>query len=570
MNSDTHPVTQPTSLPSSTDVAAVERMVFGRNRLLWIGVTAVMVPLAVLLGLQYRWLIELQGHSTIARQAALENYLSAIANDVSYFFNSTADRVLTLPPNAYDEATIQEAARFFRSRNLDGVDRAFVVTYQPIPKLFFYDEATRSMVEQTEPSPDSRAVWVATSPWGTLHKTLGEIVSTGFAVNGHDPDRRVILSPVTDDNHFLIAITGLIVDQAYFVENVLPTSIRKSLPKFEDPEALWVCVHDSRGRRVYPTRPCAAVEPNRVERSLDFVFTDWTLSLQGKLAVPEQWARANFVINVTLSAALAVVLLGGIAFTVRTAMREMKLSAMKNEFVSNVSHELRTPLASIRVFGELMRHGRVREPAKVAQYGLHIETESRRLSQLINNILDFSHIESGQKIYSFQPADLEQVVKKTLDAYEVRIRDRGFELEYIGPDRTLPALQMDAGAMDRAIANLVDNAIKYSKNGGKITVRLQCLAREVTLSVADEGIGIPADEHDRVFDRFHRVSTGLVHDVKGTGLGLSLVQHIVNAHGGTVSLESELGEGSTFTIHLPIGWQPTRTGRGQHGPGLDR
>ena len=561
---------QPANTPSSNDVAAVERMVFGKNRLLWIGVTAVMVPLAVLLGLQYRWLIELQRHSTIARQAALENYLGAIANDVSYFFTSTADRVLTLPTNAYDEATIQEAARFFKSRNLDGVRRAFVVTYQPIPKLFFYDEDTRSMVEQAEPSPDSQAVWVATSPWSTLHKTLGEIVSTDFAVNGHDPDRRIILIPVTDDNHFLIAITGLIVDQAYFVEKVLPLSIQKSLPKFDDPKALWVCVHDSRGRCLYPDQPCTPIEPDRAERALEFVFPDWTLSLQGDLAVPEHWAHANFVINVTLSTALAVVLLGGIAFTVRTAMREMKLSAMKNEFVSNVSHELRTPVASIRVFGELMRHGRVREPSKVAQYGLHIETESRRLSQLINNILDFSHIESGQKIYSFQTADFEQVVRNTLDAYEVRIRDQGFDLEYIGPGRALPAMQMDTGAMDRAMANLVDNAIKYSKDDGKITVRLQCNAREVLLSVADEGIGIPADEHDRVFERFHRVSTGLVHDVKGTGLGLSLVQHIVNAHGGTVSLESELGEGSTFTIHLPIGWQPKQTGRGQHGSGLDR
>jgi signal transduction histidine kinase len=570
MNSDAHPATQPTTPPSSTDVAAVERMVFGKNRLLWIGVTAVMVPLAVLLGLQYRWLIELQRHSTVARQATLENYLGAIANDVGYFFTSTADRILTLPPNAYDEATIQQAAQFFGTRKLDGVSRVFVVTYQPIPKLFFYDEATRSMVEQSTPSADSRAVWVASSPWSTLHKTLGEIVSTDLAVNGHDPERRIILNPVTDENHFLIAITGLIVDQSYFIENVLPHSIGKSLPKFDDPEALWVCVHDNRGRCVYPEQPCAPIEPDRVERTLDFVFPDWTLSLQGTLAVPEHWARANFVINVTLSAALAVVLLGGIAFTVRTAMREMKLSAMKNEFVSNVSHELRTPLASIRVFGELMRHGRVREPSKVAEYGLHIETESRRLSQLINNILDFSHIESGQKIYSFQPADLEKVVRNTLDAYEVRIRDQGFDLEYIGPGRPLPALQMDTGAMDRAVANLLDNAIKYSNGGGKITVRLEKGANEVTLSVADQGIGIPAEEHDRVFERFHRVSTGLVHDVKGTGLGLSLVQHIVNAHGGTVSLESELGEGSTFTIHLPVDWQPNHIGRGQHGSGLDR
>jgi len=564
MNSDHYSSTGPSEEPDGAELAAVERMVFGKNRLLWIGLTAVMVPLLVLLVLQYRWLIELQRNSTIARKAALENYLGAITNEIGFFYNSTADRILTLPTNATEEDNIQDAALFFASKNRAGVLRSFVITYQPIPRLFFYDDATQSMVESDEPTPDSQAVWVASSPWSTLHKTLGEVVSTDFAVNGHDPDRWIILNPITDKNRFLVAITGLIVDQPHFTEQVLPRAIQQSLPKFDDPTALWVCVHDGGGRRAFPSTPCSTIEPARVRRTFDFIFTDWTMSLQGSLAVPEQWARANFAINVTLSAALAVVLLGGIAFTVRTAMRELKLSAMKNEFVSNVSHELRTPLASIRVFGELMRHGRVRDPSKVAEYGLHIETESRRLSQLINNILDFSRIESGRKIYSFEPADLAELVRNTLDAYEVRLRDRGFKLEYSGPTGDMPVLQLDTGAMDRAVANLLDNAIKYSNEGGTISIRLDSTAREATLSIADEGIGIPADEHDRIFDRFHRVSTGLVHDVKGTGLGLSLVKHIIQAHGGYISLESELGEGSTFSIHLPVGWQPNQTGRGHH------
>ena len=139
------------------------------------------------------------------------------------------------------------------------------------------------------------------------------------------------------------------------------------------------------------------------------------------------------------------------------------------------------------------------------------------------------------------------------------MKDQGLELEYIGPDEPLPLLQLDTNAIDRAIANLLDNAIKYSGNGGRIVVRLIRAGSEVILSVTDRGIGIPADEHDRVFDRFHRVSTGLVHDVKGTGLGLSLVQHIVHAHGGRVRLESELGKGSTFFIHLPVDRQPNDT-----------
>ena len=141
----------------------------------------------------------------------------------------------------------------------------------------------------------------------------------------------------------------------------------------------------------------------------------------------------------------------------------------------------------------------------------------------------------------------------------------GLELEFVGPGEPLPLLQLDTNAVDRAIANLLDNAIKYSKNGGRIEVRLVRSGSEVILSVSDRGIGIPADEHDRVFDRFHRVSTGLVHDVKGTGLGLSLVQHIVHAHGGRVRLESELGKGSTFFIHLPVDRQSNENERGHNG-----
>jgi signal transduction histidine kinase len=230
----------------------------------------------------------------------------------------------------------------------------------------------------------------------------------------------------------------------------------------------------------------------------------------------------------------------------------MKLSAMKNEFVSNVSHELRTPLSSIRVFGEFMRRGRVKEPEKVKEYGTYIETESRRLTQLINNILDFSRIESGRKVYTFESADLEDILAGTLSTFTVRLRDKGFEVCYQGPEEPLPEMEVDPNAIDRAVANLLDNAVKYSNGDRKIHLGLERDADEARISVSDHGIGIPRDELDRIFERFHRVSTGLVHDVKGSGLGLSLVRHIVESHGGRVTVESEIGKGSTFTIHLPF------------------
>ena len=177
-----------------------------------------------------------------------------------------------------------------------------------------------------------------------------------------------------------------------------------------------------------------------VTRSLSFVFSDWTLSLGSRFATPEQWAKSNFVLNISFSVLVAIILLGGIVLALRTASREMRLSEMKSDFVSNVSHELRTPLASIRVFGEFLRLGRVRDEPKVREYGEFIETESRRLTQLINNILDFSKIESGAKTYELDATDIEELLTDSLRNFEVSLRHQGFMLHFERPATAIPLL----------------------------------------------------------------------------------------------------------------------------------
>jgi signal transduction histidine kinase len=225
---------------------------------------------------------------------------------------------------------------------------------------------------------------------------------------------------------------------------------------------------------------------------------------------------------------------------------------MKADFVSNVSHELRTPLASIRVLAELLNLGRINQPDRVREYGAYIESEGRRLTNVINNILDFSRIESGRRLFQFESCDLKEVVDGTLEAFAVHMRQSGFTLSYEAPQNSLPKVVLDPDAIALALTNLLDNAIKYSGDVKEIGVSITQSVRFVAVAVSDRGIGIAADEQERISEKFYRIGAGLVHDVKGSGLGLSLVKHIVVAHQGKIIVQSKPGEGSTFTIHLPI------------------
>lgn len=276
-----------------------------------------------------------------------------------------------------------------------------------------------------------------------------------------------------------------------------------------------------------------------------------------------------FSLLIIASAAAAIV---GFISARRAFENQQRLAEMKTNFVSSVSHELRAPIASVRLMAEGLERGRVQDAAKQSEYFRFIVQECRRLSSLIENVLDFSRIEQGRKEYESEPTDLVAMVQQAVRLMEPYANERQIRIETFVPVDGVTA-DVDGRAMQQAVVNLLDNAIKHSSNGSAVTVGLEAPQGRAGVSpvppedsaetperaggtptllwVEDQGEGIPAEEHERIFERFYRLGSELRRETQGVGIGLSIVKHIVEAHGGKVAVRSEVGKGSRFTIQIP-------------------
>jgi len=265
----------------------------------------------------------------------------------------------------------------------------------------------------------------------------------------------------------------------------------------------------------------------------------------------ESLARNSFWESLALTLLVLAFLVAGIVLTLRATDREIRLAQAKSGFVSNVSHELKTPLSLISLFAEILELGRVKNDDKKREYYGIIRDESHRLTKLIDNILDFSKIEAGHKAYNFDFGNIGEVVENVLSSYQYQITNFGFEVK-TNIENNIPPVLIDRDAIAQAILNLLDNAIKYSGEIKEISIEVKTRDSYLNIEIEDRGLGIPRSEKTKIFEKFYRVGNGLVHDVKGSGLGLSLVKHIIEAHKGKISVESEVGKGSRFTISIPL------------------
>ncbi|WP_419865544.1 two-component system histidine kinase PnpS [Bhargavaea cecembensis] len=240
----------------------------------------------------------------------------------------------------------------------------------------------------------------------------------------------------------------------------------------------------------------------------------------------------------------------GIVVVMHDISELIRLERVRKDFVANVSHELRTPVTSIRGFSETLMDGAIKDEEATMQFLEIIHGESERLEMLIEDLLDLSKIEKEGYTLRLKTVNVQDVIERSIHSVSGRLKNREMSIQSDCPPEL--SVKADPERLVQVLVNLLSNAISYSKPGTPIKVTATATEGMASISVTDRGIGIPADELPRLFERFYRVDRARSRDSGGTGLGLSIVKHLVDLHSGTISVESEPGIGTTFTVHIPL------------------
>ena len=276
----------------------------------------------------------------------------------------------------------------------------------------------------------------------------------------------------------------------------------------------------------------------------------WTLNVQHSAGSIDAFIRGERNRSFLIGLGIYLLLVGSILAIVVSAMRSKKFAQRQIDFVSSVSHEFRTPLAVIYSAGENLADGVAKDETQVSRYGDLIKGEGKKLSGMVEQILEFAGASSGRKKYNFAAADVGEITETALAECSAQLQEKGFEVETNIADE-LPPVKADTDALSSAIQNLIQNSIKYSNGSRWLRVSAENGNGTIKVSVEDHGIGIERSDLKQIFEPFYRTKNVVDAQIHGNGLGLSLVKEIAEAHGGKVNVTSEPGKGSKFTIELP-------------------
>ena len=489
-----------------------------RKKLIILASVGVFLPVIVLTYMQYRSLTELQNKTKGAFKDNLRQGLTIVERQMKRRLEEVGTQ--TLEPIGRLSSTVEIETHFANIKSL----------HPEIKEIFVLRDKQSS-------TSDIRSIFdrarMGQSFLDDSHKYL-------FA------EGKYLFYPLKD------GFAGVLLNEKFISDDLIAGTIGKILNAHHDEtassSAIAIKVSDENQRVLYSNAPS---KNDLIETNLDPPFSNWKAGVGLKNTNLDELARNSFLHSAGATLLVLVFLLIGMVLIIRATDREARLAQAKSNFVANVSHELKTPLSLLSLFSEILELGLVDNEEKKTEYYRIIRHESLRLNNVIDNILDFAKIEAGRKTYKFADGDMAEVIKNVLSSYRYQIANCGFDVQTnLQPD--LPPVVIDRDAMAQAISNLVDNAIKYSGDVKQLSIKTATLGSDLSIEIADHGIGIPRAEQAKVFEKFYRVGNGLVHDVKGSGLGLSLVKHIIEAHKGTISVESDVGKGSRFTILLPL------------------
>jgi signal transduction histidine kinase len=278
--------------------------------------------------------------------------------------------------------------------------------------------------------------------------------------------------------------------------------------------------------------------------------SEWRLGVEHIAGSIDAFIRGERNRNLAIGFGIYLLLLGSIIAIVYSSLRAKAFAQRQIDFVSSVSHEFRTPLAVIYSAGENLADGVTRDEEQVSRYGNLIKGEGRKLSAMVEQILEFAGAQSRKKQHNLADGDVSAAVAKALADSEPLLKEGGFEVE-ASMAGSLPNAQIDREAIETAVRNLIQNAVKYSNGTRWLKVSTENGGGSIKIIVEDGGIGIAASDRKKIFEPFYRAKDVVDAQIHGNGLGLSLVKEIAEAHGGKVSVESNAGKGSKFTMSLP-------------------
>jgi len=539
----------------------------------------VAIPMAVLFYFQFRSLNDIEETSAVVlRQLSSDTAESLTRSVEDYLKRPHISVLLRIPASRTEPLDLPFIEPIFNDAMTESpfVDAFYVWTERgPMSNQWLvFDQSSRAL-----PSGDLNRRFREDQPLGSqllpklqnlARTTRRAIVAFPETIGGRAHYVQAQLRFEGPQRERVTSVMAFAVDAEKLRTQHIPQVLRDWLATVQQPSgfpALEAEVLDEAGAHIFQSHPERAghVEPVD-ERSFAIIFFDkellefaapyeqhreiWGLRTSYGPPIPEivsASTRPQLALMVVLVVAMGL----GVFLVAGAAAREVRVAELKSNFVASVSHDLKTPLALIQLFAETLELGRVRTPERAQEYYRIINGESKKLTRLIENILDFSRMEAGLRPYRLEPADLGESVKKVLSRMDTQFEQGHFTVA-TQIESDLPRILADEGAAEQAIENLIANAVKYSGESKHIAVSAKRVNGHIVVSVADRGIGISRREQGRIFRKFYRVQRELGGGPQGTGLGLAIVDHTMRGHGGFVRVESEPDSGSTFSLHFPI------------------